>query len=476
MSFGMRDSARFSGGSITHRLTALFALSALVLLVPSAALLHSRLASTLHDEDARFLQETVAALRAGLLASESPMELLEREMIHEPSNTRLEPYYLRYVKDDSVVIQTPGMAQVAPAALFDPALRGDLVTPVRWRGPDGRTYLLHAAVVAARRHGAHEVLEGVIDVTHDETILRGYRQTLTFILGAGWLLVTFAGFLTARRGLRPIARLSREVRQVSARRLDRRIGDTTWPVELAELARVSASTRGPLEGSSYRLSRFSADLAHELRTPLTNLRSEAEVALNRGRTAEEYQDLIGSALEELDRLTELVDRLLFLARAEEGSGALSPSALSGRAEAKRVLDLYAPIAAEHGVTLGVEGEVTVCADPHLLSVALSNLVSNAVAHTPPGGRVTVDLHEAEGGAASIEVTDTGIGIPTEHLPHLVDRFYRVDQPRFDGAKGAGLGLSLVASIVELHRGTLGFESEVGRGTTVRLVLPARLVT
>ena len=225
-----------------------------------------------------------------------------------------------------------------------------------------------------------------------------------------------------------------------------------------------------LQEAFERLGGFSADIAHELRTPLTNLRSAAEVALRQARSPDEYRDVLESALEEYARLTEMIDRLLFLARADTGAAALARERVDLRAEIEATCDYFAPLAEDAGVTLVPAGDVTVDADPQLVRRALGNLVANAIAHTPAGGRITVSAEPSDGRAV-VRVADTGVGIAPEHLPHVFSRFYRVWDSRASGRPGTGLGLAIVRSITELHGGSAAIESRPGVGTTVTLTFP-----
>lgn len=452
--------------SITTRLTALFAGAALLILLTAAALLHWNLARALRSEDARLLRENVATLQS-LAASSDPLNRLRDEIVSEPAATRIEPYYVRYREGSRLVLETAGMRAILPSGIFPPPGQLEEDSPMRWRSPTGRTFLLLSTPAS---DASGRSFQAALDVTHDERLLRGYRRVLLAVVLIGSMLAALAGYLTARQGLRPLGRLTRAVRQVTARRLDQRIGDTEWPRELDDLAAVFDGMLARLEDSFDRLSRFSADLAHELRTPLTNLRGEAEIALGQRRSAEEYQRVLTSSLEEYTRLTGLVDRLLFLARAEAGAAALEPQPLDGATEVARVCDFYAALAEERGIRLEHSGTAPLVADPLLFRRALANLLSNAVEHTPAGGRVVVTITPfAEG--ARVSVADTGAGIAPEHLPHVTERFYQVDPARAWRAGGAGLGLALVRSIAELHGGSIQLESEPGRGTRVSLLFP-----
>ncbi len=238
----------------------------------------------------------------------------------------------------------------------------------------------------------------------------------------------------------------------------------------------------PIEEALAASRRFTADASHELRTPLAALRTEVEVALRRERAPEEYRATLASVLEEAERLSALSARLLDLARADRPGGLpLEREAVALDALARDVCERLRPVASERGVALAgaapgeragataVEDGFTVDGDRARLRELLENLVDNALKYTGAGGRVDVRLGRARG-AIALEVADTGAGIAPEHLPHIFERFYRADPAR--GRGGAGLGLSIVRAIVDAHGGSVDVGSEVGKGTTFTVHLPA----
>ena len=229
-----------------------------------------------------------------------------------------------------------------------------------------------------------------------------------------------------------------------------------------------------LEQSFDRLSRFSADIAHELRTPVFNLRGEIDVALSKPRSAEEYREVLGSGLEECGRLARLIDRLLFFAQAENPETQITREPCDVVLELATVSEFYGLAAAEAGVRLTVtpQGNVLADLDRPLFQRAVGNVVTNALAHTPPGGSVSLTA-AGDDTATRVEVVDTGCGIPAAHLPHVFDRFYRADQTRSSKNGSVGLGLAIMRSIVELHGGTVEIASEVGRGTRVTMIFPRK---
>ena len=198
---------------------------------------------------------------------------------------------------------------------------------------------------------------------------------------------------------------------------------------------------------------------------------EAEVALSRSRSPEEYRHALESNLEECAQLSRMIDNLLFLARADNAETRLQRTQFDALQEARTVVDFYEAMADEQSVVLACHGEGMLEADPILFRRALSNLVSNALHYTPHGGKVIVAITRLADGAVTVRVSDTGGGIAPEHLPKIFDRFYRVDPSRAQHPQGTGLGLAIVKSIVELHGGVIRVESQVAHGTVVTLLFP-----
>jgi two-component system heavy metal sensor histidine kinase CusS len=331
---------------------------------------------------------------------------------------------------------------------------------------EGQHVLTGTAVVDRGSH--HYTIDLALDQTQTLDDLDDFRGNMLLALIAGATLVAIAGAVGARRAMRPLHRITAATRSLDVGRLDTSLDATDWPAELRALATAFGQMQVRLRESFDRLTQFSDDIAHELRTPLSNLIGSADVALARERPPDEYRDTIASMLEEGWRLQRMVDELLFLARADHPEGQLERTDLDAGEEAAAVADFFSALAAEKHVLLTVEGSARVFANRSLLRRALGNLLPNAVRHTPAGGSVRVVVSE-DGGGTRIEVRDSGIGIDGRHLPHLFDRFYRIDESR--STEGTGLGLAIVKSIAALHGGTVTVVSEPGRGSVFTLHFP-----
>lgn len=316
------------------------------------------------------------------------------------------------------------------------------------------------------------------------TILRVMRSeedihtTVRRLLFAGLLGIPFAvllaglgGYWMAGRALKPVGQMAERARSITAERLDERIPVHDPEDELGQLAKVFNSTLTRLQQSFDQLRQFTSDVSHQLRTPLTSLRSVGEVTLQQGRDTSEYRAAIGSMLEEAERLTLLIDRLLTLSRADAGRIELHREPLELGYLARSVVEELSVLAEDRGqsLTIDVRDPCPVTGDSEVLRVAIVNLVHNAIVHCPGGSDIGVTtVRERNSGV--VEVSDDGPGIPALHQDRVFDRFFRVDRSGYGGREGSGLGLSIARWAVESHNGVLSLESGNG-GCTMRLSIP-----
>lgn len=285
------------------------------------------------------------------------------------------------------------------------------------------------------------------------------------------------GSVLAGRALRPVGRMASRARSITADRLADRLPVDRGGGELAELAQVFNETFARLEESFGQLRRFTADASHELRTPLTAMRSVGEVALQEQRSAVSYRDTIGSMLEEVDRMGQLVESLLTLSRADGGHIALHRTHIDLRDLAIEIVGNLAVLAEdkEQSVAVHAAFPVHLLGDRLWLRQAITNVVHNAIKYSGAGGTIEVQVTAVDGDAI-VDIQDTGPGIPPEHLDRVFDRFYRVDKARSRETGGAGLGLSIARWAVTAHGGTIELESDIGRGCRFRLIIPRGATT
>jgi heavy metal sensor kinase len=313
-------------------------------------------------------------------------------------------------------------------------------------------------------------------VRSEETVNRELAALLLVLalgLPAAVGIAATGGYLIARRALAPVTRMAARARRITAERLQERLAVETPDDELGHLAATFNEMFARLERSFEQLRQFTADASHELRTPLTALRTVGEVGLRSARDEPHLRDVIGSMLEEADRMTQLVESLLALARADSGQWPVSRETFDLPGLALEVVGHLGPLAEEKSQTLALTPRalaLPVFADRTRLRQALINLIDNAVKYTPVGGTIRVDIRR-QGAAAILEVIDSGPGIPEQHQPHVFDRFYRVDPSRARASGGLGLGLAIARWAVESQGGRIELESRVGQGSTFRVVLP-----
>jgi two-component system, OmpR family, sensor kinase len=306
--------------------------------------------------------------------------------------------------------------------------------------------------------------------------LGGLRRMLwqVALTGAGVFAAgLFGGWWLSARAVQPIAAMSATVAGITAERLSDRIDLRGVDAELASLGSLINTMLGRLETSFDQQARFTADASHELRTPLSVVLANLELALARPRTAESYRETLQTCRRAAQRMAALVDDLLTLARADAGELELRREPFDLGAAAASCVGLLGALADRKGVQLSVaapESGAPVFGDPERLGRVVTNLVANAVVYNHPGGRVlvTVGVEEDE---AVLAVSDTGVGIADEHLPHVFERFYRVDPARSREPGGSGLGLAICKGVVDAHGGTIAVTSAVGRGTTFTVRLP-----
>lgn len=298
------------------------------------------------------------------------------------------------------------------------------------------------------------------------------RRVLWTILPVGLLAATLGGYWLAGFSLAPIGRMTATARRISAENLGERLVVRNPGDELGRLAATLNAMLDRIDRGFAASRQFTADAAHEFRTPVATIRSEAEVALLAPRTAEDYEQTLRSVVEEATRLGRLADRLLALSR-EDARAGCEPRPLRLDTLVHEAADDFHEAARRAGVRYVIRDvpAAAVLGDAVSLRQVLDNLLDNAVKYTPAGGEVAICGAVGEGNV-TIEVSDTGIGIPPEALPRIFDRFFRVDPARSRRTGGAGLGLSIVRAVAERHGGTVEAESVPGVGSTFRVILPA----
>jgi heavy metal sensor kinase len=300
------------------------------------------------------------------------------------------------------------------------------------------------------------------------------RRTAWLLVAAGAsvLVIGLAGGWVISLGVvRPIKNITRAAQDISATNLSRRIDVTETQSELGTLATVMNDMFTRLEGSFQQQVRFTADASHELRTPLSVIHTHAQLALSRDRSAEEYKRTIATVLRASSRMKGLVDSLLLLAGADAGRMNIERQSFDLHDAVEECIMMVTPLANEKGITLESDlRSADVFADPAKISQVAINLMSNAIRYNREKGSVSVKIRK-DGDDTLLIIADTGAGIPAEHLPHLFERFYRVDVARSRDVGGSGLGLAICKSIIDAHGGRIDVESQPDQGTTFTVRIP-----
>ncbi|WP_404299061.1 heavy metal sensor histidine kinase [Alicycliphilus denitrificans] len=368
-----------------------------------------------------------------------------------------------------LIFQSQGFAPDAHSASAGPAMEKEPFGTWRHGGSIYHTWRFEAT--PAYSQTTLRVLIAT-DTDHHAQFLRDLRRDLAIYVAAAIVVCGFLSWLAARQGLAPLREMRSRAAAVTSQRLSERMPVQAVPVEMADLAQELNRMLDRLQEDFQRLTDFASDLAHELRTPISNLLTQTQVALAARRDAGTYRDILASNAEEFERLARMVSDMLFLAKTERGVDLPHKERFSARQDALALLDFYEAVAEEKRIRLRLEGDGEVQGDRLMFRRALSNLLSNALRHTPEAG--TIMIHIA-GTAQStvVSVENTGSDIDPKMLPRLFDRFYRADPARaHPDAEGSGLGLAITRAIAEAHGGRVTVTSSNGR-TCFALVFPHR---
>jgi heavy metal sensor kinase len=336
------------------------------------------------------------------------------------------------------------------------------------------------------RHALYEQIDRTLQTAqtqqeHEERLtdgaeidheLREFLVVLGTAIPVALVLSGGLAYLLARKALAPIEQLHRLTTRITADRLDQRLPVVNAGDELVRLAQTINDMIGRLERSFAEVRRFTADASHELRTPLTALRTEVEVALNKPADVADQANLLGSILEECERLTRLTEQLLALAREDARIVQQERQPVDLAVLVRGAVETMRPLAEAKSIRLRQHGAdaLPMHGDAARLRQVFYNLLDNAIKYTPEGGEIEVGLGR-RAGEAIVVLRDTGIGIPADHLPHVFERFYRVDKGRSRAEGGTGLGLSITHSIVTAHGGRIELDSIPSRGTVCTVTLP-----
>jgi two-component system, OmpR family, heavy metal sensor histidine kinase CusS len=458
--------------SIAARLAVLFAFASALLLAAIGIYLYGALAkelATRNDEHLGSMTELTRRVLADVPA-------LDRLLLQPQLVTHLlVGHDLRlwiYDPDRRILFSSTEttLPEAAWANVPEPQAQG--ITSGVWHDTPRSAYRLASARLDVDKPGLRNAsVLLAMDVSEEVRVLRTFKYNLFVAMAAGVLFAAAVGYFIASRGLRPVVRIARSAQGITASQLQARLETRGVPQELTALVESFNTMLARLEDSFRRLSEFSADLAHELRTPLTNVLGKSQVTLSQARTSAEYREALESNVEDIEHLSRLVSDMLFLARADRAEAALDRETVDLEEEAARVAEFFSVACEERAITIEVRGSALIKADRMMVRRALSNLLSNAIRHSPDGERIEIAIGR-DHDLARISVVDRGPGITPEHQSRIFDRFYRADASRTRHSGGTGLGLAIVRSIAKLHGGDVSVSSESGQPTVFSIVLPA----
>ncbi|HVK54390.1 MAG TPA: heavy metal sensor histidine kinase [Burkholderiales bacterium] len=319
----------------------------------------------------------------------------------------------------------------------------------------GKSYPMKTLVTTIAANEARPTVRFMIgiDTTPFFHTLRTFAAALVALSAAGVVLVTLVGYWIARVGLKPLNQLSQEANALSPSARSQRLQFSPLPSELLDFVSSFNGALDRLENAYARLEAFNADVAHELRTPLTNLIGQTQVALSRQRTAPHFEEVLQSNLEEMERLRAIINDMLFLARADQGETATGLASTSIAYEINKTVEFLEFILDEAGVTVTVSGDAEAMIETSLFRRAMTNLLQNAVQHSPTGSEILVEVSQWQE-SIRVAVSNPGKEIAEEHLGRLFDRFYRVDPARRNSWESHGLGLSIVKAVAQMHGGSV----------------------
>jgi heavy metal sensor kinase len=396
---------------------------------------------------------------------------LRNDYRYHPNTTEVQQRFLEVrAEDGTLLYKSEGLAERVLGGKPEPGEGVDSYSRRSSRLTDGTRVRL----ISRRR-----MIEGrpiLIRVGFSEEPMweRFWQLVLGLLVGLPLALglAGFGGYYLARRTLSPVERMARRAREINAERLGARIDVENPDDELGLLAKAFNETLARLERSFEQLKRFTSDASHELRTPLTAIRSVGEIGIQQDGDRDHYREVIGSMLEETERLSRLVENLLTISRADSGQIGLEQTTAALMPLVQEASSLLDVLAEERGQTVSIDGDdsIHVEADGVILRQVVINLLDNAIKYSPQGGHISVRVVRSDPGSACVEVEDCGPGIPPEHLDKVFDRFYRIDEARSREAGGAGLGLALAKWGAEAHGGRLELES-MKTGCIFRLFLP-----
>ena len=463
--------------SLAAQLAFLYSLSSFFIISFATICLFVILSNELSEDANLEIQEDLQRIQ--YLLQDYPQSKFElNEQINmDASPQSIDKIYYRILEpiSQSIIMETTGMDEEIPLKLTNLKIFSD--KNIEWQNNlksiSGSPIRLLTFYPPKKHHGEkNAIIQIAMDLSHHKLLLKHYGKMSIFVISLSCIFCAIAGFVIAKKGLKSFQDIDRAIKQIQSSTLNSQIDIDNLPLELSELGQTFNEMLIRLEDSFNRIAQFSDDIAHEIRTPLNNLKGEMELALNKNRSPEEYCKVLESCLEECDYLSQLAEKLLFLARSDHPETKIFREQLWINNEIQVIRDFYEPMAVEKSIQLKVNIESNLSAelDKTMFRRAISNLLDNAIFYTPRGGNVEIIGFKSKN-LLTLQVIDSGCGIPSEALPRIFDRFFRIDKVRSSSRGHMGLGLSLVKTIVTLHGGDIRVNSKETQGTQFSLSFP-----
>lgn len=468
-------------GSLAHKLMIYSGLFTFLLLIVFWSILYWALRNGLRQQDHELIQDRIRAIKILLQEEHGPSERLRRRI----ENDWFEQNYARLLirllgPDKKVIFETPhlsGEYSMVLDGLEFPAARGPDEGSLNRVEMESHVFETTVAeipisgVLGNQATGSY-FAKIALERTSEQRLLSHFRTFFIYLLAIGGLASLWIGRQMTRVALLPIRDFSHLAARINSEQLGGRLKEENFPEEFQELAQTLNGMLDRLADSFARLTQFSEDMAHELRTPVNNLLGSMEVALAKERSVSEYRNVLGSGIEECERLRRIIESLLFIARSADPNSAVQKQTLKLEDELREIVSFYEVSAEEKNISLelAIESSLEIMAERTLLQRAIGNLLSNSIRHSPQNSTIRLSAG-LELNKIVISVSDIGGGIPADALKRIGERFFRVEPSRSKVYGGTGLGLSIAKSIAKVHGGDMYVTSQDGVGTTVKLVFP-----
>jgi two-component system, OmpR family, heavy metal sensor histidine kinase CusS len=462
--------------SITFRLSILFAALSTLLLVFLSVSLFWITTWQLKQEDVKSLTDFSALIKKDLLIENNLNTVIKKNLYQDLSVFHYHHYQMLVLNEQSGVLfrseRFPNMLLKGWKHIAHPVpVNKESLIKIRRIGHQ-QQFLVSVFSVSFQGSPQKTVtVVIVLNASHHVVFLEKLKKMLFWFVLGGFILFSVLGMVLTPRELKPLKVFSKRIKSFSMGSLAQRISKEPWPDEVKGLAVTFDELMSHLESGVRALNHFSSDLAHELKTPITNLRVETEVMLEQSRSNEEYEFTLRNNLEELERLSTMIERLLVLARLDNSAFQLCLSTVSLSSRIKKLVAYYDIVAMEKGILITLTGEATILADVTLIEMAIGNLISNAVKYSSPDTQIDIEVVSLPNKEVEVRVKDTGMGILATQQACIFDRFYRGDLSRSQNIPGDGLGLAIVKAIMDVHKGTASVESRQSEGSLFILTFP-----